>query len=293
MKPVICIAGPTASGKSAWAVRLAKKHGGEIINADSMQVYADLQILSARPTSSEMAGVPHHLFGHIDGAERYSAGHWVREVMPVIADIRARGKVPVLVGGTGLYFRALTVGLAVVPPPTPGSLAAAQDLLDAGIGTLRAEAERLDPVAAARVLGDDPQRLYRIVSVALGTEKSLSVWQAETYPLLSLDDWDGTLILPERALLYERINKRFDAMMEVGGLDEIRSVAKRALMPDLPMMKAIGLPPLLAHLRGELSLGDALMQAKRDTRRFAKRQFTWFKGQTEGWTCLQSAPANA
>lgn len=293
MKPVICIAGPTASGKSAWAVRLAKKHGGEIINADSMQVYADLQILSARPTSSDMAGVPHHLFGHIDGAERYSAGHWVREVMPVIADIRARGKVPVLVGGTGLYFRALTVGLAVVPPPTPGSLAAAQDLLDAGIGTLRAEAERLDPVAAARVLGDDPQRLYRIVSVALGTEKSLSVWQAETYPLLSLDDWDGTLILPERALLYERINKRFDAMMEVGGLDEIRSVAKRALMPDLPMMKAIGLPPLLAHLRGELSLGDALMQAKRDTRRFAKRQFTWFKGQTEGWTCLQSAPANA
>ncbi len=289
MKPVLCIAGPTASGKSAWAIDVAKKHDGEIINADSMQVYTDLQILSARPTEAEMENVPHHLFGHIDGEVRYSTGHWVREVMPQIEACRARGKTPVLVGGTGLYFRALTVGLAHVPPPTEDGRLAAQTLLDDDIACLRAEAERLDPIATARVLGNDPQRLFRIVSVALGTDKPLSLWQAETKPLLRPGSWTGAILLPERAALYERINKRFDMMMSMGGMDEIVRVHERGLPRDLPMMKAIGLPPLIAHLEGKLSFEEALFEAKRDTRRFAKRQFTWFRGQSEGWHCVSSA----
>lgn len=288
MKSVICIAGPTASGKSAWAIDLAKKHDGEVINADSMQVYADLQILSARPDAEEMAGVPHHMFGHIDGAVRYSTGQWCREVMTVIDDCRARGKTPILVGGTGLYFRALTVGLAPVPVPSEEGMAAANALLEQGIDVLRAEAERLDPLAAARVLGDDPQRLLRIVSVAKGTGKALSTWQADTTPMIARDNWRGAILLPERAGLYERINARFDRMMESGGMDEIKRVAERKLSPDLPMMKAIGLPPFLRYLRGELSLEQALFEAKRDTRRFAKRQFTWFRGQSEGWACVEN-----
>lgn len=286
MKRVICIAGPTASGKSAWAVDVAKEVDGEIINADSMQVYADLQILSARPTEGEMASIPHHMFGHIDGALRYSAGQWAREVMPVINEVKSRGKTPILVGGTGLYFRALTVGLAEVPPPNAEALSQTQALLEAGIEILRAKAQELDPTAAARVLGDDPQRLYRIVSVALGTEKPLSVWQAETHPILKDQDWQGAILLPERAPLYDKINRRFDMMMDMGGMDEIRGVADRNLTADLPMMKAIGLPPLLTHLRGDLSLEEALFQAKRDTRRFAKRQFTWFRGNNAGWDCV-------
>lgn len=286
-KRVMCIAGPTASGKSAHAIALAKKHGGEIVNADSMQVYSDLQIVSARPSQAEMDGIPHHLFGHIDGCERYSTGTWVREIMPVIGAIRARGNVPIVVGGTGLYFRALTIGLAAVPPPSAAALKEAQGLLDSGIKRLRDRAEALDPVASARVLGDDPQRLLRIVSVAMGTDKLLSVWQEETHPLLARDEWTGTVLLPERQALYDRINARFDTMMQDGGLEEIKAVAKRGLAPDLPMMKAIGLPPLLAHLKGEISYEEALSLAKRDTRRFAKRQFTWFRGNSEGWNCAK------
>ncbi|MGJ8563447.1 MAG: tRNA (adenosine(37)-N6)-dimethylallyltransferase MiaA [Alphaproteobacteria bacterium] len=292
MKNVICIAGPTASGKSAWAVEVAKKCEGEIINADSMQVYADLQIISARPTEDEMDGVPHHMFGHIDGSARYSTGQWCREVMGVIKECVSRDKTPILIGGTGLYFRALTVGLAPVPEPSAEGTSAAQFILDAGIEGLRAEAERVDPVAAARVLGNDPQRLLRIVSVALGTGKSLSAWQADTKPMIAAGTWKGAIILPDRAALYEKINTRFDNMMESGGIDEIKKVAARGLSPDLPMMKAIGLPPLLSYLRGELSLEDALFEAKRDTRRFAKRQFTWFRGQSEGWICVENALNN-
>ena len=206
---ILCLAGPTASGKSAWAVRLAKTYDGEIINADSMQVYADLQILSARPALDEMEGVPHHLFGHIDGSVRYSVGAWLREVMPVIDDCITRGKTPILVGGTGLYFKALTVGLAVVPEPNHDAVKAADDFLAKGIDVLRRKAEQLDPVAAARVLGDDPQRLLRIVPVGLGTGKPLSVWQSETKPAVLPSAWTGAILLPERAALYGCINQRF------------------------------------------------------------------------------------
>jgi len=184
MRPVICIAGPTASGKSALALDLAHKCDGEIINADSMQVYDQLQILSARPPSHEMEGIPHHMYGHIAGAKRFSVGMWVREVVPIILDCLARDRTPILVGGTGLYFKALTDGLATVPSPSDEGLEQAQKLLEAGVAGLRAQAEMLDPVAAKRVLGNDPQRLFRIVSVALGTGKPLSTWQQDTIPVI-------------------------------------------------------------------------------------------------------------
>ncbi len=280
---IICIAGPTASGKSAWAVQLAKTYDGEIINADSMQVYADLQILSARPTPKEMEGIPHHLFGHIDGSVRYSVGTWLRSVLPVIEDCQRRGKTPIVVGGTGLYFKALTVGLAKVPDPSAAGFKAAEALLGQGIDVLRQEAERVDPAATDRVLGDDPQRLLRIVAVALGTLKPLSQWQADTNPAVPREAWQGAVLLPERTPLYERINQRFDAMMDNGGIEEVRRVAERGLAADLPMMKAIGLPPLLDYIRGETPFDAALEISKRDTRRFAKRQFTWFRGQSKGW----------
>jgi len=175
MKPVICIAGPTASGKSDFAIRVAHKLDGEIINADALQVYSDLQILSARPTETDMRGIPHHLFGHLSGEVRYSTGEWLREVEPLILDILARDKTPILVGGTGLYFRALLDGMADIPPVPAKTAADTQAVLDTqGIVSLRDEAERLDPAATARVLGDDPQRLQRIVNVAKGTGKPLS-----------------------------------------------------------------------------------------------------------------------
>jgi len=284
MKPIICIAGPTASGKSAWAISLAKSLSGEIINADALQVYRDLQVLSARPTEDDMGDVSHHMFGHIDGSIRYSAGEWLREVQPVILDILVRGKTPILVGGTGLYFKGLTEGLAAVPTPDASALADAQRILDdEGISVLRDRAETLDPKATAKVLGNDPQRLLRIVSVATGTGKPLSQWQADTKPIIPKTYWRGAVILPERASLYERINHRYAHMVKNGGLDEAKRVMKRDLPSDIPMMKAIGLSPLIAYLRGDHSLESALETAKRDTRRFAKRQYTWFRGQAKDW----------
>jgi len=289
VNPVVCIAGPTASGKSAWAVNLAKSVGGEIINADALQVYGDLRLLSARPSQIEMAEVPHHLFGHVEGRVRYSTGKWLDEVVPVIMDVLARGQVPILVGGTGLYFKALTEGLAAIPAPHPGAIKAAQKLLDTdGISALRERAKSLDPVATARVLGDDPQRLLRIMNVATGTDKPLSLWQQDTRPIIPGGFWRGAVLLPERQALYERINNRYGDMIEGGGLDEAKAVLAQSYDPNLPMMKAIGLSPLIAYLVGETDFEAALELSKRDTRRFAKRQFTWWRGQSDGWSRIET-----
>jgi len=262
MKPVLCIAGPTASGKSAWAVEIAKAVDGEIINADSMQVYKELHILSARPDDDEMQDIPHHLFGHVSGQIRYSVGDWRRDSVPVVLDCLARGKTPILVGGTGLYFKALTEGLANIPKPSEEGEHAAQSLLDKGIEFLRAEAERLDPVAAARILGDDPQRLMRVVSVGLGTAKPISEWQKETVPVIPASYWKGAVLLPGRQMLYDRINSRYDQILENGGLEEARCVEKLGYDTTLPMMKAIGLPPLIEYISGKISYEDAVFQAK-------------------------------
>lgn len=280
MNPVVCIAGPTASGKSAWAIEIAKAVGGEIINADAMQVYADLDVISARPSAAELTGARHHLFGHVDGMQRYSTGQWLEEATQTILDVLARGRVPILVGGTGLYFRALTQGLAQTPPVTKE---AAEAYLEAhGISALRERAEALDADAAARVLGDDPQRLIRIVSVAEQTEKPLSVWQAETRPVVPNGYWVGAALLPDRSALYARINARFDKMVDSGGLDEVRALFSRGIASGLPVMKAIGAAQFGAYLAGEMELEAAIELAKRDSRRLAKRQYTWFRGQMKG-----------
>ena len=284
MKPIICIAGPTASGKSAWALEIAKSVGGEIINADALQVYADLQILSARPKLSDMDGIPHHLFGHVAGDVRYSTGQWLRDVQPVILQCLARDVIPILVGGTGLYFKALIEGIAEVPLVSDESMSKAQAVLDEnGIAGLRAEAEKVDAIAAARVLGNDPQRLLRIVSVFYETDRALSSWQANTRPIIPKRFCRRAVLLPQRQGLYERINARFGAMIENGGLAEAKAIFEKGYDHSLPMMKAIGLQQFFPYLRGEVDLDESIELAKRDTRRFAKRQFTWFRGQAADW----------
>ena len=284
MKPIVFIAGPTASGKSAWALELAKTFNGEIINADAMQVYEDLQILSARPTISEMQGVPHHLFGHIAGNIRYSTGQWLREVQPVILDCLAREVVPILVGGTGLYFKALLEGLAKVPAISQDVFESVETILEnEGIASLREEALRVDPRATQRILGDDPQRLSRIVSVYRDTGRPLSVWQSETRPIIPKQFCQCAVLIPDRSALYERINARFENMITSGGLNEAKSVFAKNYDNSLPIMKAIGVRQLQGYFAGDTNLDDSIALASRDTRRFAKRQLTWFRGQARNW----------
>ena len=284
MKPIVFISGPTASGKSAWAIELAKKMGGEIINADALQVYEDLQILSARPTSSEMQGIPHHLFGHISGSVRYSTGQWLREVQPVILGCLAREVVPILTGGTGLYFKALLQGLAEIPAISPVVFEDVKNTLSfKGIEHLRDEAELIDPVAANRVLGDDPQRLSRILCVYKETGRTLTQWQSETHPIIPARFCHCAVLMPEREALYGRINERFSRMVDNGGLKEVERIFSKNYDKSLPMMKAIGLQQLKGYFEQETSLNEAIELASRDTRRFAKRQFTWFRGQADNW----------
>ncbi len=284
MKIIQCIAGPTASGKSAFAVKLAKRLDGEIVNADALQVYSKLQILSARPTKTEMGKIPHHLFGHVNPEKKYSTGHWLRAVDPLIIEILARGKTPILVGGTGLYYKALTQGLAQVPKLPDDAMKNAQEVLEeGGIDALRRLADNLDPRASSKVLGNDPQRLLRIVSVAKGTGKPLSLWQSETNAVLPAGTWKGFVLLPNRENLYDRINTRFADMIKNGGLAEAKYIHSLNLAKDLPAMKAIGLRDLIAHLEGEISLDMAIERAMRQTRRFAKRQYTWLRGQMSHW----------
>jgi len=294
MKPVVCIAGPTASGKSAFALNVARELDGEVINADALQVYADLHILSARPTADEMDNIPHHLFGHVAGQIRYSTGKWLREVEPLIIEVLARGKAPVLVGGTGLYFRALLQGLAEIPPvPEHVSRQTSDRLKRDGIARLRAEAETLDPKATNRVMGDDPQRLQRIVNVALGTGQALSDWQAKTHPIVPSCFARFCVLTPPRDMLYARINDRYDDMLAAGGLEEAKAVFVKGFDESLPIMKAIGLRQLKNHIAGEQSLKDAIEEAKRESRRFAKRQMTWFRNQPPKGRILDSAAAQA
>ena len=272
----MAVAGPTASGKTALAVELARAVDGEVVNADALQVYRELRILTARPTREERGDVPHHLFGHVAAGVRYSVGDWLRDAVPVLEGIRGRGKRAVLVGGTGLYFQALFRGLADVPevPDDVRALVAGMDPDE-----LEMHARALDPDAHSRLQGHDTQRLIRIVEVALGTGTPLSDWRTRTAPVVR--NWAGVVVEPDRETLYSRIDTRFDAMIEAGALEEARRVAH--LARDLPALKAIGVSHLLRHLDGELDREEAVELAKRDSRRLAKRQGTWFRGQAGGW----------
>jgi tRNA dimethylallyltransferase len=281
----VLIAGPTASGKSALALRLAEKLGGTIVNADSMQVYGDLRVITARPTVEEEAQAPHRLYGHVDAGENYSVGRWCRDVGAVLAEIKAAGRVPILVGGTGLYFKALTSGLAAVPPiPSDIREQVRARLLSEGAAPLYAELIERDPATAYRLMPNDRSRIARALEVILATGRSLSDWHRDGMPPL-LDSAKAAKIFLtcERAELVARIDTRFAAMLEAGALEEVRALSARKLDPLLPAMKAHGVPWLIRHLNGEISLEEAADGARMDTRRYAKRQVTWFRNQMKDW----------
>jgi tRNA dimethylallyltransferase len=288
----VLIAGPTASGKSALAFALAEQIGGTIVNADSMQVYRDLRVITARPTPQEEAAVPHRLYGHVDAAENYSVGRWLADAGPALEAVRAAGRVPILVGGTGLYFKALTQGLSNVPPVPADIRAAVRARLEAeGPEALHDELVRQDPSSAALKPGDRT-RIARALEVLEATGRPLSQWHREGLPPL-LDGLKAVRVFlaPERPELRKRIDARFDAMLAAGALDEVRALAARKLDPLLPAMKAHGVPWLIRHLNGEISLAEAAEGAKADTRRYTKRQFTWVRHQLSDWTWM--APEGA
>jgi len=290
----ILIAGPTASGKSALALALAERHGGTVINADSMQVYRDLSIITARPTAEEEARVPHRLYGHVDAAVNFSVGRWCTEFEAVLAEARGEGRAAVIVGGTGLYFSALTRGLAAVPPiPAQIRDDVRGRLAKEGVAALHAELARQDPAAAAHLRPGDRARVTRALEVVLATGRSLLLWHEDNMPA-RLDPARAAKIflMPERDALLSRIDSRFDAMMAAGALDEVRTLAARHLDPSLPAMKAHGVPWLIRHLDGVITLAEAAEGAKRDTRQYTKRQATWFRNQLPdfAWVEPQHAP---
>lgn len=285
----LLIMGPTASGKSALALAVAERVGGEIVNADSMQVYRDFRILTARPSPQEEARAPHRLYGHVDAAELYSTGRWLAEALAAIAAIRGRGATPILVGGTGLYFKALTQGLADIPAADPDLRAALRErAAREGAPALHAELAARDPATAARLAPNDVPRILRALEVLETTGESIGAFQAATHAPLAREEWAGLALAPARDALYAAIDARFDAMLAAGALNEVRAFAARRLDPALPAMKAHGASALMAHLRGELSLAEAAEIGKRDTRRYAKRQFTWIAGQMPDWPRVSS-----
>ena len=284
----VLIAGPTASGKSALALTLAERIGGMIVNADSMQVYRDLRIITARPTPEEEAHVPHRLYGHIDAAENYSVGRYVVDAAAALAEARQLGRTPIFVGGTGLYFKALTHGLAAVPPITPGVRAAVRARLEAeGPAALHDELARRDPVMAARLELADRARIARALEVLEATGRSLAEWQrVGMAPVLDRVRAVTIFLSPNRDELRRRIDVRFDAMLASGALTEVKALAARGLDARLPALKAHGVPWLIRHLTGEMTLADAAAAAKKDTRHYTKRQFTWFRHQLGDWPAV-------
>jgi len=282
----VLIAGPTASGKSALALNLAEALGGTIVNADSMQVYRDLAIITARPIPSEEARVPHLLYGHVDAAENYSVGRWCVEASGALAEIARAGRLPIVVGGTGLYFKTLTHGLAAVPPIPSEVRSAVRGRLEAeGVAPLYAELASRDPATAQRLMPGDRSRITRALEVVLATGRSLADWHREGMkPALAADQAVKLFLDVDRVELYRRIDARFDAMLAGGALEEVRALAGRSLDPALPAMKAHGVPWLIRYLKGEIDLEEAAQEAKRDTRRYTKRQATWFRHQLPDWT---------
>lgn len=281
----LLIMGPTASGKSALALALAERLGGEIVNADSMQVYRDFRVLTARPTQEEEASAPHHLYGYADAGQLYSTGRWLTDALGAIREIASRGRKPIIAGGTGLYFKALTQGLADIPPADPELRQRLRDrVATEGASTLHAELLRVDPQTAQRLEPNDASRILRALEVWETTGESIGALQANTKPALAKAEWVGLKLMPDRARVYAAIDSRFEAMLAAGALDEVRAFAARTLDAALPAMKAHGAPALMAHLRGEITLAEAAEIGKRDTRHYAKRQFTWMANQMPDWT---------
>jgi tRNA dimethylallyltransferase len=272
-KSALLIAGPTASGKSALALKLAKERDGVIINADALQVYRELRILSARPTDEELHEAPHKLYGHMSGLDSYSVAQWLADAKREIEAAWAARKLPIITGGTGLYFKALEEGLAEVPPIPPQI----REKWRSFEGDLYAELFRRDKASAKALKPNDRQRLARALEVLEGTGQPLVHWQTEAQSRAFLKDVavERHLVDVAREELYKRAEHRFDRMMAEGALEEVRPLIKYGSV--LPMMKAIGIPELTRHLRGEISLEEAVVLAKTATRQYIKRQFTWWR----------------
>jgi tRNA dimethylallyltransferase len=289
----LLIAGPTASGKSAAALALAQRRDAVIVNTDSMQVYRDLSVLTARPSAAEAERAPHELFGAVDGAENFSAGRWLAAVGAVAGRIFAEGRLTIFVGGTGLYFRALTQGFSeipAVPDDVRARVRSGAELLASA--TLHAELAARDPTTAARLRPSDRQRILRALEVLEATGQPLASFQgARGAPLLRPGEWTGLFLAPDRAALNDVIERRFAAMLRAGALEEVAALARRRLDPAFPVMRAHGVPHLLAHLNGGLSLEEAATLSVLDTRRYAKRQFTWARHQMPefAWVAPEAA----
>ena len=275
----ILIAGPTASGKSALAVRLALRHGGVVINTDSMQVYRDLRRLTARPEPDEEARVPHRLYGHVDGAVNYSVGQFSRDATALLADLD--GRLPVFVGGTGLYFRALEQGFSDLPPVPEAVRAGVRDEAEGRpTEALHADLARHDPEGAARLRPSDRMRVMRALEIFLATGRPIASFYGDPVPgPLAGQNLQRFFLSPDRALLRARIDARFRTMIADGALDEVSRLRARRLDPMLPVMRAHGVPGLIAHLDGTLDLEAAIARGQADTRAYAKRQVTWFRHQ--------------
>lgn len=280
-RPVVVIGGPTASGKSDAAIAVAEAFGGTVINADSMQIYQELRVVTARPDDAMMAIVPHRLFGALSVRERCSAGRWRALAVAEIEAAHAAGRVPVVVGGTGLYLKALTEGLAQMPDiPEAVTTAAAELMAEAGPATFHERLAEIDPQAAASIRPSDRQRLQRAWSVMTHTGRSIAAWQAAAAPSSDPYAFHTVLLLPDRKAVYAACDRRFARMVDAGAVAEVEALLALDLDPDLPAMKAVGVPEIAAYLRGELDRPAMLEAGQRATRRYAKRQYAWFRHQT-------------
>jgi tRNA dimethylallyltransferase len=290
----ILITGPTASGKSALAVELAKRHNGVVINADSMQVYDTLHVLTARPSGTDMQDIQHCLYGHVAASRHYSTGEWFRDATEVLAAVRSQAKTPVFVGGTGLYFKALTGGLSDMPAVPAAIRDDVRGRLQAtGAEALHAILSQRDPETAAILRPGDGQRIARALEIFEATGQSIRVFQARQGPV-AIDPGKALkiVVLPERGLLRQRIDRRFAGMLESGAIEEVRALLSLDLKPEKPAMKAIGVPQIAALLAGTMSKDEVIETASAATRQYAKRQMTWFRNQLDGsWLRLDPASA--
>ncbi|MBC2778113.1 tRNA (adenosine(37)-N6)-dimethylallyltransferase MiaA [Parasphingopyxis marina] len=288
---VALIAGPTASGKSSLAMAVAERTGGVIVNADSAQVYADLRIVTARPSEAEETALPHRLFGYIDGAEACSAARWAADAMTSIEEAEKQGKPAILVGGTGLYHRTLLEGIAPIPEIDPDIRAAVRAL---AVADAHEALRREDPEAATRLKPADTTRVARALEIVRSTGRPIAAWQMEkSGGIADRISLAPLILLPNRDWLYSRCNARFADMIESGAVEEVEALAARNLDPDLPIMRAIGVPEILDFLAGNTSKEETVAAAAQATRRYAKRQYTWFSNQPPAdWARIDESQYN-